>query len=58
VITADPVQTPAEEDNKGIMEQYATMIKSHTALLQSYSRVVVLDGYFMKKGFIDSFSPG
>ena len=42
--------------NKGIMEQYATMITSHTAMLQSYSTVVVVDGYFMKQGFIDALT--
>jgi hypothetical protein len=54
---ADVAATPAvteEDGNKGTMEQYATMITSHTAMLQSYSSVVVADGYFMKKGFIDT----
>jgi hypothetical protein len=46
----------AADGNKGTMEQYAQMITSHTALLQSYSSVVVVDGYFMKKGFIDALT--
>jgi hypothetical protein len=41
-------------DNKGTMEQYAQMITSHTAILQQYSSVMVVDGYFMKKGFIEA----
>jgi hypothetical protein len=50
-----PADPAAEEDgNKGTMEQYATMITSHTVMLQSYSTVVVVDGYFMKKGFIET----
>ena len=44
------------EEQKGIMEQYATMITSHTAMLQQYSTVVVVDGYFMKQGFIDALT--
>jgi Transposase DDE domain len=46
----------ADEQNKGTMEQYAQMITSHTALLQSYSSVVVVDGYFMKKGFLEALT--
>src|SRR3982750_3748434 len=46
----------AADDNKGIMEQYAQMITSHTALLQQYSTVVVVDGYFMKKGFMEAMT--
>jgi hypothetical protein len=38
------------------MEQYAKVITSHTALLQSYSTVVVVDGYFMKKGFMEALT--
>src|SRR3954470_3973675 len=52
-VTVDPVDAPAGGEQKGIMEQYATRITSHKALLQSYSAVVVVDGYFMKKGFIE-----
>src|SRR3954467_107626 len=46
----------AADGNKGTMEQYAQMITSHTAMLQSYSSVVVVDGYFMKKGFIEALT--
>jgi hypothetical protein len=61
VKAADPVQTPAaaeeeEDGSKGIMEQYAKMITSHPAMLQSYSSVVVVDGYFMKKGFMEAMT--
>jgi hypothetical protein len=45
-----------DEQKEGIMDQYATMITSHTALLQQYSSVVVADGYFMKRGFIDALT--
>jgi Transposase DDE domain len=56
-IGAVDVDTPAAADgNKGTMEQYATMITSHKATLQPYSSVVVVDGYFMKKGFIDALT--
>jgi Transposase DDE domain len=47
---------PDADGNKGTMEQYAQMITPHTALLQSYSSVVVVDGYFMKKGFIEALT--
>src|SRR3954451_2712699 len=40
----------ATDEHKDIMDQYAMMITSHKATLQSYSSVVVVDGYFMKKG--------
>ena len=56
VKAADPDAAAAEDGNKGTMEQYAHMITSHTALLQSYSKVIVVDGYFMKKGFIDTLT--
>jgi hypothetical protein len=46
----------AVDEHKGIMEQYVTMITSHTAMLQSYSSVMVVDGYFMKKGFIEALT--
>src|SRR4051794_32660833 len=36
----------ADDGTKGLMDQYATMITSHKATLQSYSSVVVVDGYF------------
>ena len=55
-VTGDPVDAPGGGEPKGIMEQYATMITSHKALLQSYSSVVVVDGYFMKKGFIEALT--
>src|SRR3954447_9692120 len=45
-----------EQGNKGTMEQYAHMITSHTTMLQQYSTVVVVDGYFMKQGFIDALT--
>ena len=48
------VDAAATEEHKDIMDQYATMITSHKATLQSYSSVVVVDGYFMKKGFIEA----
>src|SRR3954454_7043072 len=50
-IVAVDADTPpaADDEHKGTMEQYAQMITSHTAMLQSYSSVVVVDGYFMKK---------
>src|SRR5205085_7832190 len=53
---AEPAATPAakEDGNKGMMEQYARMITTDTTMLQSYSRVVVVDGYFMKKGFVET----
>jgi hypothetical protein len=41
-------------DNKGTMEQYAQMITTDKAMLLQYSTVVVVDGYFMKKGFIEA----
>jgi DDE family transposase len=51
------VDTPAAADgSKGIMDQYATMITTHKAILQPYSTVVVVDGYFMKKGFIEALT--
>jgi Transposase DDE domain len=50
------VDAAATEEQKGIMDQYATMITSHTAMLQQYSTVVVVDGYFMKQGFIDALT--
>src|SRR3982751_649019 len=50
------VDTPDAGGTKGIMQQYAKMITSHKALLQSYSAVVVVDGYFMKKGFIETLT--
>src|SRR4051812_17262957 len=51
------VDAAATEEQKGIMGQYAQMIASHTAMLQSYSTVVVVvDGYFMKQGFIDALT--
>jgi len=46
----------ADEENKGTMEQYAQMITTDKAMLQSYSSVVVVDGYFMKKGFIEALT--
>src|SRR3954447_7966688 len=46
----------ATDEHKDIMAQYAMMIISHKATLQSYSSVVAVDGYFMKKGFIDALS--
>jgi hypothetical protein len=51
-----PVAVDAAEQQQGIMEQYATMITTHTAMLQQYSTVVVADGYFMKQGFIDALT--
>jgi Transposase DDE domain len=50
------VDAAVVDEHKGIMKQYATMITSHTALLQQYSTVVVVDGYFMKQGFIDALT--
>src|SRR3982751_2169912 len=50
------VDAAATDEQKGIMDQYATMITSHKATLQSYSSVVVVDGYFMKQGFIDALT--
>ena len=50
------VDTAATDEHKGIMDQYATMITTHTAMLQQYSTVVVADGYFMKQGFIDALT--
>src|SRR4051794_30418516 len=55
-VTVDPVDAPAGGEPKGTMEQYARMITTHTALLQSYSSVLVVDGYFMKKGFIEALT--
>jgi hypothetical protein len=55
VVATEP-GTSAADGNKGIMEQYAQMITTHTAMLQSYSSVVVVDGYFMKKGFIEALT--
>src|SRR4051794_25641333 len=57
-IVAVDADTPpaADDENKGTMEQYAQMITSHTAMLQSYSSVVVVDGYFMKKGFLEAMT--
>jgi hypothetical protein len=57
IVAIDP-DTPAvaDEEHKGIMEQYAQMITSHTALLQAYSTVVPVDGYFRKQGFIDALT--
>src|SRR4051795_6930591 len=40
----------AATEEQDIMDQYAMMIISHKATLQSYSSVVVVYGYFMKKG--------
>src|SRR3954471_10044284 len=55
--TVDRVDAPAGGgEPKGVMEQYATTITGHKALLQSYSSVVVVDGYFMKKGFIEALT--
>jgi len=50
------VDAAVADEQKGIMEQYATMITSHKAILQSYSSVVVVDGYFMKQGFIEAMT--
>src|SRR3954447_13812664 len=50
------VEAAADDEHKGIMDQYATMITTHTAMLQQYSTVVVADGYFMKQGFIDALT--
>src|SRR5438309_5364723 len=50
------VDAAATDEHKGIMDQYATMITTHTAMLQQYSTVVVADGYFMKQGFIDALT--
>src|SRR5690242_21095944 len=50
------VDAATTDEQQGIMDQYATMITSHTALLQQYSSVVVVDGYFMKQGFIDALT--
>ena len=50
------VDAATTEEQKGIMDQYATMITSHKVMLQSYSSVVVVDGYFMKQGFIDALT--
>jgi len=57
-IVAVDADTPpaADDEHKGTMEQYAQMITSHTAMLQSYSSVVVVDGYFMKKGFLEAMT--
>jgi hypothetical protein len=55
VVAAEP-GAAAADGNKGTMEQYAQMITTHTAMLQSYSSVVVVDGYFMKKGFIEALT--
>src|SRR4051795_8983749 len=45
-VTVDAAATEEQD----IMDQYAMMIISHKATLQSYSSVVVVYGYFMKKG--------
>jgi hypothetical protein len=50
------VDAAVVDEQKGLMEQYATMITSHKATLQSYSTVVVVDGYFMKQGFIEAMT--
>src|SRR3954454_10695161 len=50
------VDAAATDEQKGIMDQYATMITTHTAMLQQYSTVVVADGYFMKQGFIEALT--
>src|SRR3954468_13092639 len=50
------VDAAATDEQKGIMDQYATMITSHKATLQSYSSVVEEDGFFMKQGFIDALT--
>ena len=57
-IVAVDADTPpaADDEHKGTMEQYAQMITGHTAMLQSYSSVVVVDGYFMKKGFLEALT--
>jgi len=55
VVASDPGGSAAD-GNKGTMEQYARMITTHTAMLQPYSSVVVVDGYFMKKGFIEALT--
>lgn len=47
---------PDADGNKGTMEQYAQMITTDKAMLQPYSTVVVVDGYFMKKGFIEALT--
>jgi DDE family transposase len=57
IVALDPdTAAAADEENKGTMEQYAKMITTHTAMLQSYSTVVVVDGYFMKKGFLEALT--
>src|SRR3954447_13584021 len=50
------VAPAATDAHKGIMDQYATMITSHKATLQYYSSVVAVDGYFMKKGFLEALT--
>ena len=55
VVAVDPAAA-ADGGNKGNMEQYARVITSHKAVLQPYSTVVVVDGYFMKKGFIEALT--
>lgn len=55
-VQTQPVDAAANADQKGIMEQYARVITTHKALLQPYSAVVAVDGYFMKKGFIETLT--
>jgi Transposase DDE domain len=56
VAAVDPDAPAAADGNKGTMEQYARMITTDKAMLQPYSTVVVVDGYFMKKGFIEAMT--
>jgi hypothetical protein len=56
VESVNPAVAEEQEGNKGMMEQYAQMITSHTAMLQQYSTIVVVDGYFMKKGFLETLT--
>src|SRR5438270_8083400 len=56
VAAVDPDAPTAADGNKGTMEQYARMITTDKAMLQQYSTVVVGDGDFMKKGFIEAMT--
>ena len=56
VAAVDADAPTAADGNKGTMEQYARMITTDKAVLQPYSTVVVADGYFMKKGFLEALT--
>jgi len=50
--SVEAVQTPAHRLDK-LMDHYVSIIARNAPLISAYSKWLVVDGYFMKKSFID-----